>query len=120
MLRPASRNPTPAVLLLDKPSVGRDQQFGAFRISEVVVKTYGLRYTPGVLQFALGPVQPLVSLLYSYINVWNNFSDAISESCQVDPVSFSLSHTARVSRRVRRVIVCCRWTPSPKRAALLG
>jgi hypothetical protein len=86
-LRPAYSNPNPAVLLLNTPSLGRDQQFGAFNFSEVAVSALGLRYTPGVLQFALGPVLPMINMLYNYTMLWNNFSDPIAESCEVDPVS---------------------------------
>jgi hypothetical protein len=74
-------------MLLNTPSLGRDQQFGAFNFSEVVVAALGLRYTPGVLQFALGPVQPMINMLYNYTMLWNNFSDPIAESCIIDPVS---------------------------------
>ncbi len=74
-------------MLLNATSIGRDQQFGAFNISEAVVSALGLRYTPGVLQFALGPVEPLISMLYNYNMIWNNFSDLIAESCMLDPVS---------------------------------
>ena len=70
--------------------VGRDQQFGAFNLSENVVVASGLRYTPGVLQFALGPVVPLVSILYNYTTLWNNFSNSIEQSCTFDPVSLRL------------------------------
>jgi hypothetical protein len=71
--------------------VGRDQQFGAFNFSEVVVMASGLRYTPGVLQFALGPVVPMVNTLYNYTTLWNNFSDAVQDSCTIDPVRLCLA-----------------------------
>mgnify|MGYP007071428810 CR=1 FL=1 len=88
----AAGNPTPAFMLLNMPAVGRDQQFGAFNISEVVVNALGLKYTPGVLQYALGPVQPMVDVLYNYSTVWNNISaiDSIADSCEYDPVGACL------------------------------
>ena len=88
----AAGNPTPAFMLLNMPSVGRDQQFGAFNVSEVVVEALGLKYTPGVLQYALGPVQPMVDVLYNYSTVWNNISaiDSIADSCEYDPVGAGL------------------------------
>ena len=88
----AAGNPTPAFMLLSMPSVGRDQQFGAFNVSEVVVEALGLKYTPGVLQYALGPVQPMVDVLYNYSTLWNNISaiDSIADSCEFDPVSAGL------------------------------
>ncbi len=78
-------------MLLKSLIVGRDQQFGAFNFSEVVVAASGLKFTPGVLQFALGPVQPLINILYEYNMLWNNFSDPIAESCTIDPVSSHFS-----------------------------
>ena len=78
-------------MLLNTNYVGRDQQFGAFNLSEAVVMASGLSFTPGVLQYALGPVTQLNNVLFQYITMWNNITaDDVAIKCEVDPVSLCL------------------------------
>ena len=78
-------------MLLNTTYVGRDQQFGAFNLSEAVVMASGLRFTPGVLQFALGPVTQLNNVLFQYMTMWNNVTgDDVAIKCEVNPVSLCL------------------------------
>ena len=88
---PAKDQAYPVSLIPQRPAPYDNYQFGAFPINESAVKySQGYRIVPGVLQFALGPVVPLVNILYNYTTLWNNFSNSIEQSCTFDPVSLRL------------------------------
>jgi len=85
---PAKDQSYPVTLIPQKPAPNYNNQFGAFPINETSVQySVGYRIVPGVLQFALGPVVPMVNTLYNYTTLWNNFSDAVQTSCTIDPVN---------------------------------
>jgi len=83
----AADQSTPASLIGQQPP-NFNNQFGAFLINESPVKyDYRNRIVPGVLQFALGPLQQLSNVMYQYATVWNNVSAVdVTDQCQVDPV----------------------------------
>jgi len=88
---PAEQQTIPASLIAQYypyPAPNSNNQFGAFPINESPVRyDIGYRIVPGVLQFALGPIQQLGNVLFQYSTIWNNVSarDSIADSCEYDP-----------------------------------